>query len=144
MLLIGFEQSLYEYPETNEIREAVITKVGGTVTEQTYLIDVTASDGTALSPLDYIIGEGGIQRFTILPDEQSLQFQFKILEDNILEQVEYFSISLENAPEVEPRFETQGTITTTTIDILDGTRKITSNYTCVKIFFLPCRICNWF
>ena len=144
MLLIGFEQSLYEYPETNEVREAVITKVGGTVTEQTYLIDVSASDVTALIGLDYIIGEGATQRVTILPDEQSLPFLFEILLDNILEEVESFTISLENAPEVEPRFETQGTITTTTIRISDGTREITSNYTCVKIFLLPCRICNWF
>ena len=134
MLLFGFEQSLYNFPEANEIREAVITKVGGTITEQTYLIDVSASDGTALIGLDYIIGEGDTQRFKIPPDQQSLQFRFEILEDNILEEVESFSISLENAPEVEPRFETQGTITTTTIRISDGTREITSNYTCVKIF----------
>ena len=134
MLLIGFEQSLYDFPEANEVREAVITKVDGTITEQTYLIDVSASDDTALNEDDYIIGEGDIQRFTILPDQQSLQFRFEILEDNILEKVESFRISLENAPEVEPRFETQGTITTTTIRISDGTREITSNYTCL-IFF---------
>ena len=144
MLLIGFEQSLYNFPETNEIREAVVTKVDGTITEQTYLIDVSASDGTALNEDDYIIGEGDIQRFTIPPDQQSLQFRFEILEDNILEKVESFTISLENVPEVEPRFETQGTTTTTTIRISDGTREITSNYTCLKIFFLSCRICNWF
>ena len=134
MLLIGFEQSLYNFPEANEVREAVITKVDGTITEQTYLIDVSASDDTALYEDDYITGEEDIQRFTILPDQQSLQFRFEILEDNILEKVESFRISLENAPEVEPRFETQGTITTTTIRISDGTREITSNYTCL-IFF---------
>ena len=132
MLRIGFEQSRYNFPETSEIREAVITKVGGTITEQIYLIDVSASDDTAQNGFDYTIGEGDIQRFTIPPDQQSLQFQFEILEDNILEQVETFSISLENAPEVEPRFETQGTTTTTTIRISDGTREITSNYTCLK------------
>ena len=141
MLFIGFEQFLYNFPETNEIREAVITKVGGTITEQTYLIDVSASDGTALSGFDYTIGGGATQRFTILPDEQGLQFRFEILEDNILEKVESFTISLENAPEVEPRFETQGTITTTRIRISDGTREITSNYTCLNFFFLSC---NWF
>ena len=135
MLLIGFEQLLYNFPETSEIHEAVITKVGGTITEQTYLIDVSASDDTAQNGFDYIIGEGDIQRFTILPNEQSLQFRFEILEDNILERVESFTISLENAPEVEPRFETQGTITTTRIRISDGTREITSNYTCFDIFF---------
>ena len=135
MLLIGFEQSLYNFPEANEVREAIITKVDGTITEQTYLIDVSASDDTAVNEDDYIIGEGDIQRFTILPDQQSLQFRFEILEDNILEKVESFRISLENAPEVEPRFETQGTITTTTIRISDGTREITSNYTCLNFFF---------
>ena len=135
VLLIGFEQSLYNFPEANEVREAVITKVDGTITEQTYLIDVSASDDTAVNEDDYIIGEGDIQRFTILPDQQSLQFRFEILEDNILEKVESFRISLENAPEVEPRFETQGTITTTTIRISDGTREITSNYTCLNFFF---------
>ena len=144
VLLIGFEQLLYNFPETSEVREAVIIKVGGTITEQTYVIDVSASDGSALIGLDYIIGEGDTQRFKIPPDQQSLQFRFEILEDNILEEVETFSISLENAPEVEPRFETQGTTTTTTIHISDGTREITSNYTCLNFFFLSCRICNWF
>ena len=123
-------------------REVVIIKVDGTVTEQTYLIDVSTSDGSAPNGIDYFIGEGDAQRFTIRPDEQSLQFRFEILEDNIiLENVECFTISLENAPEVEPRFETQGTVTTstTTICIFDRTCKITSNYTlymCEIFFFL--------
>ena len=145
VLLIGFEQSLYVFPETSEIREAVITKVDGTVTEQTYLIDVSASDGSALSSLDYIIGEA-TQRYIILPDQQSRQFQFEILEDNIIEHVECFTLSLENAPEVKPRFETQGTITTTTVCISDRTCKITSSniiHDCMKIF-LSFSICNWF
>ena len=143
VLRIGFEQARYEFPEDIEIREAVIIKVDGTITEQTYLIDVSASDGTALIGHDYIFGGGDIQRLLIRPDQQSLLFRFEILEDSVLEQVECFTISLENAPEVEPRFETQGTITTTTVCILDITRKITSNYTCVKTF-LSCSIRNWF
>ena len=127
MLLIGFEQHLYEFPETMEIiYRAVIIKVGGTITEQTYLIDVSASDGTALNKQDYDIGEA-TQRFTIRPDQQIFQFPFEIPEDIILEQVECFTLSLENVPGIEPRFETQGTITTTRIEVLDGTRKITSN-----------------
>ena len=137
---IGFQQAQYEFPEIDEVHEAVIIKVESTITEQTYLIDVSASDGSALSGFDYVF-EGGAT--PILPDQQSLQFQFEILEDNILEQVECFTISLENVPEIEPRFETQGTITTTTVCIMDRTRKITSNYTCVN-FFLSCSIRNWF
>ena len=143
MLRIGFEQVRYDFPETTEFREAVIIKVNGTITEQTYVIDVSASDDTALIGPDYIIVGGPTQRFTILPDQQSLQFRFEILEDNILEQVECFTIILENVPEVEPRFETQGTISTTTVCISDITRKITPNYTCLK-FFLSFSICNWF
>ena len=135
-LLIGFQQAQYEFPETNETREAVIIKVNGTITEQTYLIDVSARDGSALNQLDYIIGEGDIQRFIIHPNQQSIQFRFEILEDSVVEYVESFTISLENAPEVEPRFETQGTITTTRINITDRTREIISNYTCVNCFFL--------
>ena len=136
MLRIGFEQAKYDFPEASELREAVIIKVGGTITEQTYLIDVSASDDTALIGLDYLIGGGAIQRYTILPDQQSRLFPFETVEDSILEQVERFTVSLENAPEVEPRFETQGTISTTTVCISDRTRKITSNYTCLKVFFL--------
>ena len=86
---------------------------------------MSASDGTALNGFDYIVGGGATQRFTILPDEQSLQFRFEILEDNILEEVESFYIW--NAPLVEPQFETQGTITTTRINILDGTCELAPN-----------------
>ena len=121
MLLIGFQQAQYEFPETNELREAVIIKVGGTITEQTYLIDVSASDGSAISGFDYVF-EGGAT--PILPDQTSLQFPLEILEDSVLEQLESFSLSLENAPDVEPRFETQGAITTTRINITDRTREI--------------------
>ena len=96
-----------------------------TVTEQSYRIDVSASDVTTLNELDYVIGGGTTQRETIRPNEQNYSFPFEILEDSILERVECFTISLENVPEVEPRFETQGTITTTTVCISDRTRKIT-------------------
>ena len=127
MLPIGFEQARYEFRETNESHEAVIIKENGTITEQTYLIDVYASDGSALNGLDYIIGEGATQRVTILPDQQSLPFLFEILLDNIFEQDEIFTISLENAPKVQLQFKTQGTITTTIISISDRTRKITTS-----------------
>ena len=136
VLLIGFEQGLYQFHEDNEIRTAVITKVGGRITEQTYSIDLYVNDESAINGLDYGSGHRGVQRYTVLPDQQSFQFPFEILEDNILEQEECFTISLENVPEIEPRFETQGTITTTTICILDRTRKIKSNiiHDCVEKF----------
>ena len=64
---------------------------------------------SALSGCDYnVTGDGDTKRFIIDPDQQSVEFRFEILEDSIVEYVESFSISLENAPENEPRFETQG------------------------------------
>ena len=136
-LFIGFQQTQYEFPETDEIQEAVIIKVNGTITEQTYLIVVSASGDSALSGCDYnVTGDGDTKRFIIDPDQQSVEFRFEILEDSIVEYVESFSISLENAPENEPRFETQGANTTTRIDIMDRTCEIMSNFTCVNISFL--------
>ena len=123
VLFIDFEQARYQFPEAIEIHEAVILKVNGTITEQTYLIDVSARDGSALNGFDYIMEGGDAQ---ILPDQQSLHFQFEILEDSILESVECFTVSLECVPDYEPRFETQGAITTTKICILDRTREISS------------------
>ena len=142
VILIGFQEALYQFSESNETHEAiyqsheaVILKVNGTITEQTYLIDVSARDGSALNGFDYIMEGGDAQRFTILPDQQSLQFQFEILKDSILESVESFTIYLKNVPDYEPWFETQGAITTTKIYILDRTRKTSLMVHVQRLFF---------
>ena len=85
VLRIGFEQASYKFPESGIIQNAIIIKVGGTITEQTYRIDVSASDGSALSGFDYVFGGGATQRFTILPDQQSQLLPIEIVVDNILE-----------------------------------------------------------
>ena len=145
VILIGFQEALYQFPESNVTldalnqsnvtHEAVIIKVDGKITEQTYLIDVTAGEGSARSGFDYVIEGGDAQKLTFLPDQQSLQFPFKIPKDSILEQDECFTISLDDVPEIKPRFETQGTNTTTTICISDRTRKITPNFMCEDFYF---------
>ena len=93
-------------------------KLNGGTTEQTYSLQVSASNGTAVYGKDYSIGGRPLQVYTIQPYQQSILLPFEILEDKLVENIETFILSLESAL---PPFSTEGTISQTMVSILDGT-----------------------
>ena len=84
---IGFEQAEYTFTKGDGTFYDTIrlVKEGGVVSEQTFVVQVTAEssavDNQAVYGMDYDIGVDSVQTFAIRPDQQYLPIPISIFDD---------------------------------------------------------------
>lgn len=101
--------------ETSEADEAVVVSVTlDTVSAQTITVDYEMRNGTAVSGSDFA---GMRETLTFLPGETAQTISIQILDDDVLEQVENFTVELSN-----PENVTLGADNVATISIIDDDR----------------------
>ena len=95
-ITIGFEQNSYTVREALNATRIPIIKGNNQRSEITFLLVSTISTGGGPNPAnltDDIIADT-VQSKDFLPDEQSLPFEFQLVNDDIVEAVEVFQVEL--------------------------------------------------
>ena len=117
-MFIAFKSSSYSFVESDNLHFVDVIKLDGRITEQTYLMDIHAIDGSAMANLDYYFN--GSSSFRITPDQQFIHVPVTVVNDSVVETTETFTLHLKNVPNSFPYFSTAGTITDIYISIPSG------------------------
>ena len=120
-MFVGFKSSSYSFAESDDLHFVDVIKIDDRITEQTYLMDIHAIDGSAMANLDYYFN--GSSSFMITPDQQFIHVPVTLVNDSVVETTETFTLHLSNTqcPYSCPSFSTAGTITDIDISIPSGT-----------------------
>ena len=105
--------------ESDDLHFVDVIKLDGRITEQTYLMDIIAKDGSAMANLDYYFD--GSSSFRITPDQQFIHVPVTVVNDSVVETTEAFTLYLENVQNSFPYSSAAGAITNIYISIPSGT-----------------------